>query len=56
MEQPEVFFLRDHAYLLTDIIRDWTSGEPVTYNRFIPFTYILNLAFTDYKLHLYLNE
>lgn len=56
MEYPEAFFLRDHAYLLTDMVRDWTSGEPVTYNRFVPFIYDLNLSLKDYKLHLYLNE
>lgn len=56
IEHPEVFFLRDHAYLLTDIVRDWTSGDPADYERFVPFTYRLSLTFTGYKLYLYLNE
>lgn len=56
VERPEVFFLRDHAYLLTDMVRDWTAGDPPDYQRFVPFTYTLSLTFNDYKLYLYLNK
>lgn len=56
LDRPEAFFLRDHAYLITDMVRDWTSGDPVSYERFIPFNYSLKVGILDYNLHLYLNE
>lgn len=56
MQQPELFLLRDHTYLLTDLIRDWTSGPPVDYDHFVPFLYNVNLNISDYRLHIYLNE
>ena len=56
LEQPEVFLLRDHTFLLVDLIRDWTSGPPASYEHFVPFLYKLDLTIKDYRLNLYLNE
>ena len=56
LDEPELYLLRDHTYLLTDVVRDWTSGPPVDYEHFIPFIYKLNLSLSNFRLNLYLNE
>ena len=52
----EAFFLRDHAFLLTDLVNDWTSGPPNDFMTFIPFLYKFNLDFHDVKIHLNVND
>lgn len=53
---PIVYLLRDHVSLMTDLSKDWTSGPPTQYARFVPITYILRLAFKNFKIRLYLND
>lgn len=52
----ELFLLRDHLFLLTDLVADWGSGPPANYFTFIPFQYLLNIDFTDFKLYLNTND
>ncbi|KAF4203071.1 hypothetical protein CNMCM8927_009143 [Aspergillus lentulus] len=52
----ELFLLRDHIFLLTDLVSDWASGPPQEYFTFVPFTYTLNLSFVDFKLFLNVND
>jgi hypothetical protein len=52
----ELFLLRDHIFLLTDLIEDWGSGPPVDYLVFTPFRYYLNLDLRDFKLYLNVND
>ncbi|ORY10041.1 hypothetical protein BCR34DRAFT_602374 [Clohesyomyces aquaticus] len=52
----ELFLLRDHLFLLTDLVTDWGSGPPSDYFTFVPFQYLLNIDFTDFRLYLNTND
>jgi hypothetical protein len=52
----ELYLLRDHLFLLTDLVTDWGSGPPSDYFTFVPFMYLLNIDFTDFKLYLNTND
>ncbi|KAK6206329.1 Macrophage colony-stimulating factor 1 receptor [Pestalotiopsis sp. IQ-011] len=52
----ELFILRDHIFLLTDLIDDWGSGPPQDYLLFVPFKYFLNFQFRNLKLYLNVND
>jgi hypothetical protein len=52
----ELFILRDHLFLLTDVITDWTSGPPSEYFTFAPFRYLLDVRFRNFKLYLNTND
>ncbi|KAF2435900.1 hypothetical protein EJ08DRAFT_729763 [Tothia fuscella] len=52
----ELFILRDHLFLLTDVIADWTSGPPPEYFTFTPFRYLLDVRFRNFKLYLNTND
>ncbi|XXG99035.1 translation elongation factor 2 [Hypoxylon texense] len=52
----ELFILRDHIFLLIDLIDDWGSGPPSEYLLFTPFKYLLNLRLGRLKLHLNVND
>jgi hypothetical protein len=52
----ELFLLRDHLFLLTDLVADWGSGPPPEYFSFVPFRYLLNVDFTNFKLYLNTND
>ena len=52
----ELFMLRDHMFLLTDLINDWTSGPLGEFHTFVPFEYSIGLHFSDFKLFLNAND
>lgn len=52
----ELFLLRDHVFLLTDIISDWTAGPPGDFHTFVPFTYRMHFGFAGCNLHLNAND
>lgn len=52
----ELFLLRDHLFLLTDLVADWGSGPGSEYFLFVPFQYLLNINFIDFKLYLNTND
>ncbi|KAF2821156.1 hypothetical protein CC86DRAFT_470906 [Ophiobolus disseminans] len=52
----ELFLLRDHLFLLIDLVADWGSGPPPDYFLFVPFRYLLNVDFTKFKLYLNTND
>ena len=52
----ELFMLRDHMFLLTDLINDWTSGPLGEFSTFVPFEYSIGLHFTNFKLLLNAND
>ncbi|GAA5979280.1 hypothetical protein JCM10908_002865 [Rhodotorula pacifica] len=56
LSKPDISLLRDHVTLLSDVAKDWTSGPPGDYERFVPFLYELNIEVVDYVLQLYLND
>jgi hypothetical protein len=52
----ELFLLRDHLFLLTDLVADWGTGPPPEYFLFVPFKYLLNVDFTNFKIYLNTND
>lgn len=52
----ELFILREHVFLLIDLVDDWTSGPAADYLTFVPFKYLLNVRFDDFKLYLNVND
>ncbi|KAK3306982.1 uncharacterized protein B0T15DRAFT_432116 [Chaetomium strumarium] len=52
----ELYILREHVFLLIDLVDDWTSGPPVEYLVFTPFKYHLNLHLRNIRLLLNLND
>ncbi|KAI9825062.1 MAG: hypothetical protein M1832_001381 [Thelocarpon impressellum] len=54
--RPELFLLRDHIFLLSDLIDDWGSGPPSDYYTFTPYEYLINLRFIDWRFYLNAND
>ncbi|KAL9104033.1 MAG: hypothetical protein Q9163_000972 [Psora crenata] len=52
----ELFLLRDHIFLITDLIGDWTSGPPGEFHTFVPFEYSISSRFKDFRLYLNAND
>ena len=52
----ELFMLRDHMFLMTDLINDWTSGPLGEFHTFVPFEYSIGLCFAEFKLYLNAND
>ncbi|KAI1611675.1 hypothetical protein EDD36DRAFT_466603 [Exophiala viscosa] len=52
----EMFLLRDHMFLLTDLISDFTEGQKADYMTFVPFLYQMHLTFPNLKLYLNAND
>ncbi|KAE8150058.1 hypothetical protein BDV25DRAFT_155093 [Aspergillus avenaceus] len=52
----ELFLLRDHIFLLTDLVADWASGPPAEYHTFVPFIYKLGLSFVNLRLFVNVND
>jgi hypothetical protein len=55
-QSMELFLLRDHMFLLTDLIGDFTSGPDADYMTFVPFQYNIKLFFKDAKMYLNAND
>ncbi|KAG9316547.1 hypothetical protein JVU11DRAFT_2597 [Chiua virens] len=56
LRQPVIFILRDHINMITDLSRDWTSGEPTEWHHFVPTVYSLELHLHHFDLNLYVND
>lgn len=52
----ELFLLRDHIFLLTDLVSDWAWGPPSDYYTFVPFIYNIDLLFSDLQLFVNVND
>ncbi|KAJ6096533.1 hypothetical protein N7486_007279 [Penicillium sp. IBT 16267x] len=52
----EFFILRDHIFLLTDLVSDWASGPPSEYYTYVPFIYNIDLSFSDLQLLVNVND
>ncbi|KAJ4483345.1 hypothetical protein J3R30DRAFT_3834330, partial [Lentinula aciculospora] len=56
LRRPILFLIRDHINMFTDLGKDWSSGSPHDYQRFIPMMYQIQLDMHYYKLNLYAND
>lgn len=52
----QLFLLRDHVFLVTNLINDWGSGPPADYFTFTPFVYTISLAIHNPSLLLNVND
>ncbi|KAH8705185.1 putative fermentation associated protein [Talaromyces proteolyticus] len=52
----QLFLLRDHIILLTDLVSDWTSNSSSEFYTFVPYVYNMKLFFTSLSLYLNLND
>ncbi|KAG6187096.1 hypothetical protein E4U36_008428 [Claviceps purpurea] len=52
----KLYLLRDHIYLLTDLVDDWASGPPSEYLVFTPFIYQLKIDLHNLQLFLNVND
>ncbi|KAF7315604.1 hypothetical protein MIND_00075800 [Mycena indigotica] len=53
---PVLYLLRDHINMFTDLAKDWASGPPSDYHRFVPTKYTVELDLHHYELNLYVND
>ncbi|KAG5648496.1 hypothetical protein DXG03_003107 [Asterophora parasitica] len=56
LRQAVLYLLRDHINMFTDLGRDWTTGPPTDYHRFIPIIYAFELEMHHFELNLYAND
>jgi hypothetical protein len=52
----ELFILREHVFLLIDLVNDWASGPPPEYLTFTPFQYQVNLILNNFRIYLNVND
>ncbi|KAI1433289.1 hypothetical protein GGR50DRAFT_669400 [Xylaria sp. CBS 124048] len=52
----ELFILREHTFLLIDLVNDWGTGPPSEYLMFTPFKYFLNWSIRNLKLYVNVND
>lgn len=55
-KNAELFLLRDHIFLISDLFTDFSADGSIAYDLFRPFTYKINWDFTKYKLYLNVND
>ena len=55
-DDMELFLLRDHVFLLIDLVDDWSSGPPPDYLVFTPFKYFINAKLRNLSLFLNVND
>ncbi|KAG0688446.1 hypothetical protein C6P40_000985, partial [Pichia californica] len=51
-----IYLLREHITLLSDLFSDFGSGDPTPYELFRPFIYRFNWKLYDYAIYLNINE
>lgn len=56
LRQPVIYILRDHINMFTDLGKDWVSGPPADYHRFVPMIYAFELDMYHFELNVYVND
>ncbi|KAJ6444325.1 fermentation associated protein [Purpureocillium lavendulum] len=52
----KLYLLRDHIFLLIDLVDDWASGPPAEYLVFTPYKYHMHLNLRNLELYLNVND
>jgi len=52
----DLFILRDHMFLIIDLVGDWSTGPPPDFFTFVPFKYNLKMVFKNFKMFLNSND
>lgn len=55
-DDMKLYLLRDHIFLLIDLVNDWASGPPSDYLVFTPFNYHLHLKLRNLQAYLNIND
>ncbi|OQN96471.1 hypothetical protein B0A48_17527 [Cryoendolithus antarcticus] len=55
-DKLELFILRDHMFLIQDLVNDWSSGPPADFYTFVPFKYGMDLHFREWCMYLNTND
>lgn len=55
-ENLKLYLLRDHIFLLIDLVNDWASGPPSDYHVFTPYNYHVHLKLDDVKVFFNVND
>ncbi|KAI8998306.1 hypothetical protein BC832DRAFT_242124 [Gaertneriomyces semiglobifer] len=53
---PKIFLLRDHVTLISDLVKDWTSGPPTTFEYFVPCEYKFKFMLDGWELWMSVNQ
>jgi len=56
LRQNSLYLLRDHINMVTDLGKDWTSGPPADFFRFVPVLYDIQYDLTHFALSLCAND
>lgn len=51
-----LYLLRDHINMFTDLGKDWASGPPSDWQRWVPIVYAVNLNLHRYEVNFYAND
>ncbi|CAK1362135.1 unnamed protein product [Cercospora beticola] len=52
----ELFILRDHLFLIIDLVNDWGSRAVSEFYTFVPYNYQLDLKFNNFVMYLNVND
>ncbi len=55
-DDMKLYLLRDHIFLLIDLVNDWASGPPSDYLVFTPFNYHLHLKLRNLQAYINVND
>ncbi|KAM3528283.1 hypothetical protein MY4038_005945 [Beauveria bassiana] len=55
-DDMKLYLLRDHIFLLIDLVNDWASGPPSDYLVFTPFNYHLHLQLRNLQAYININD
>lgn len=56
ISHPEIYLLRDHIFLLQDLVKDWTADNTTDLTHCIPITYKIQLKLNNVMLYLCVNQ
>lgn len=56
IDDLELFILRDHLFLIIDLVNDWSSGAPSDFWTFVPYFYKLRLLLRNFVMYLNVND
>jgi len=56
LRQPVFYLLRDHIHMFTDLGKDWASGPPSDWQKWVPIVYSVNLSLYRYEINKYAND
>lgn len=56
LRHPTLYLLRDHINMFTDLGKDWISGPPTDYQKFIPMIYTFQFEMDNFQWNFYVND